>query len=35
MKKQTWIYAGVFLAGVVLSGQARRIPVVGPKIPVI
>lgn len=33
MKKQHLIYLGVFLAGVVLAGKVRSLPVVGSKIP--
>lgn len=35
MKKQHLIYAGVFLAGVILAGKVRSLPVVGSKIPVV
>lgn len=35
MKKQWLIYGGIFLAGVVLSGKVRQLPVVGSKIPTV
>jgi len=35
MKKQHLVYVGVFLAGVVLAGRVRSLPVVGAKIPAL
>lgn len=35
MHKQALIYALVFLAGVVLAGKVRTLPVVGSKIPTV
>jgi hypothetical protein len=34
-KKQHLIIAGAFLAGVVLAGRVRQLPVVGSKIPAV
>jgi hypothetical protein len=33
MDKKWLIYAGIFLLGVILAPQARKLPVIGPKIP--
>ena len=33
--KKALLYGGIFLAGVILSGKVRSLPVIGPKIPVV